>query len=174
MKMGVISDSHDNLKGLKWAFEKLKSMDVENVVHLGDIISPFVLKHVRANYEGRIWVILGNNDGDVIRLQQVAKEMSFCLFTEEQAFLELNGRSIVLMHEPRLLREFAQSGDFDLVLYGHTHEMDLQKVRNSLILNPGEIYGYINGKVSFAVVDLETLEVKFYEEEVSKVETIAL
>jgi len=174
MKVGVISDSHDNLKGLKWAFGEINRMGIDKIVHLGDIISPFVPLRIREMYDGDLWAITGNNDGDHVRLTQNFKKVGFHLFTEEQAFIVLGDRNIVLMHEPRLLDEFAASGDFDFVLYGHTHEMKLRKVRDALILNPGEIYGYITGTVSFAVVDLESLEVEFFKTEVSEVERIPL
>ncbi len=174
MRVGIVSDSHDNLKGLKWAFTELQSMGVDKVLHLGDIISPFVPLRVREFYDGDLWAITGNNDGDHIHLSRNFEKAGFHLFTEEQAFVVLGGKNIVMMHEPRLLDEFAASGEFDLVLYGHTHERNLRKVRNALIINPGELYGYISGTVSFAVVDLEEMKVDFYEKEVSEVERIPL
>jgi predicted phosphodiesterase len=52
MKVAVISDSHDNLKGLKWAFETINSLGIENVIHLGDVISPFVPMRIAEIYRG--------------------------------------------------------------------------------------------------------------------------
>lgn len=174
MKIGVVSDSHDNLKGLKWAFGKMAEMGIDKVLHLGDIISPFVPLRIRDMYGGDLWAITGNNDGDLVRLEANFKKVGFHIFTEEQAFITLGDRNIVFMHEPRLLDELALSGEFDLVLYGHTHERNVKRVRDALIINPGELYGYISGKVSFAVIDLNSLEVDFHEAEVSEVERIAL
>ena len=174
MRVAVISDSHDNLKGLKWVFGRINSLGIDKVIHLGDIISPFVPLRIREVYSGDMWAVLGNNDGDRVRLSENFKRAGFYLLEGEQGFLELGGRSIVVMHEPRIVDELAQSGEFNLVLYGHTHRRTLRNVRDNLVLNPGEVYGYITGEVSFAVVELESLSVEFYSTEVSEVERLPL
>jgi len=170
----VISDSHDNLKGLRWAFNRINAMGIDKVIHLGDIISPFVPLRIREYYPGDMWAIKGNNDGDIRRLSRNFESVGFHFLTEEKAFLSIGERGIVIMHEPSLLEELASSGDFNLILYGHLHEYSLRKVRECVILNPGELYGYISGTVSFAVVDLESMEVEFHKAEVSEVERVAL
>ena len=66
------------------------------------------------------------------------------------------------MHYPELAIPIAKSGDYDIVVYGHTHEIDIQK-GESLLLNPGETGGWTTGKATVAVVDLETLEATIHE-----------
>ena len=56
----------------------------------------------------------------------------------------------------------ARSGDFDLVVYGHTHEIE-QRQEEGLLLNPGEAGGWLTGLATVALVDLETLEVNLRE-----------
>jgi len=174
MKVAVISDSHDNLKGLKWAFETINSLGIENVIHLGDVISPFVPMRIADIYRGNLWVVLGNNDGDHIKLSQNFRKFGWFVSRSSPISLEIGGKSLVLMHEPFIVERLAETKNFDFVLYGHLHKVDVRKLGNCIILNPGEIYGYISGKCSFAVIDLESSDVKIYEKEVEEVERIRL
>jgi len=60
------------------------------------------------------------------------------------------------LHEPYLLESVAQSGVYDFVFYGHTHEVDIRKVGNTLIVNPGESCGYLTGKATVVLLDPKT------------------
>ena len=66
------------------------------------------------------------------------------------------------MHYPELAIPIAKSGEYDIVVYGHTHKIDIQK-GESLLLNPGETGGWTTGKATVAVVDIETLEATIHE-----------
>ena len=46
----------------------------------------------------------------------------------------------------------SDSGYFDLIVYGHTHEVDVQKGR-TLIVNPGECCGWVKGRRTVALWD---------------------
>ncbi len=174
MKVAVISDSHDNLKGLKWAFETINALGIQNVIHLGDVISPFVPTRIAEIYNGNMWFVLGNNDGDHIKLSQNIKKFGWFVSRSSPIFLEIGGKNFVLMHEPFIVEKLAETKNFDFVLYGHLHKVDIRKVGSCVILNPGEIYGYISGKCSFAIIDLESGNVEFHEREVEEVEKIKL
>ena len=50
-----------------------------------------------------------------------------------------------------------KSGVFSLIIYGHTHEKQIKKEENTLIVNPGECCGYLTGNPTIAIVDLDTL-----------------
>ena len=73
MKIGIISDSHDNIWKLEKALETLQSTDV--VLHCGDLIAPFIIKRLKAGLGDRpVHVVWGNNDGDKRLLTQFAQE----------------------------------------------------------------------------------------------------
>ena len=44
MKIGLISDSHDNIYNMKKSVNIFNTLGVEYVIHAGDIIAPFSLK----------------------------------------------------------------------------------------------------------------------------------
>ena len=53
MKVGILSDSHDNVPALAKAVGLFNDLEVELVIHAGDIIAPFMAKpldHLQANF----------------------------------------------------------------------------------------------------------------------------
>lgn len=72
--------------------------------------------------------------------------------------IEIQGKKIALMHEPQMIDALAQSGNFDIVIYGHTHEVDIRKINNTLIINPGEACGWLYGKATVVLLNLDDLK----------------
>ena len=66
------------------------------------------------------------------------------------------------MHEPDNLAAVAASGYFDVILYGHTHEVDV-RVEETIIVNPGECGGWMTGKSTVAIWDTDAEEVDIVE-----------
>ncbi len=163
MKIAVISDTHDNKTAIKEAFRIIESRGINLTLHLGDIISPFVSDFIREVYTGKLIAILGNNDGEKFFLKKKFESNGFELKELKPVKIELEGRKIILMHEPIEVDSLARSGDFDVILYGHLHKIDNRKIGNTLILNPGEACGYLTGKRTFAILDLKILEAEVIE-----------
>uniref|UniRef100_A0A7C1PLL3 Phosphoesterase n=1 Tax=Thermofilum pendens TaxID=2269 RepID=A0A7C1PLL3_THEPE len=165
-RVAVVSDSHDKLENLRRFAETARREGIEAVIHAGDIISPFALRELKGL---RVYAVYGNNDGEKLLLSKVAAEMGF-LISEPPLFLSLGGREIAVVHGAstpsdtvRLAEALAKSGMFHVVVYGHTHQLDVRKVGETLIVNPGTLSGYLAGRATFAVVELETLEVEVSE-----------
>ncbi|MCX6098927.1 MAG: YfcE family phosphodiesterase, partial [Candidatus Bipolaricaulota bacterium] len=67
MRLGILSDSHDNLPALARIVERFNAENVDLVLHAGDFVSPFTaipLSKLRARLVG----VFGNNDGDGLYL----------------------------------------------------------------------------------------------------------
>lgn len=145
MKIGVISDTHDNLVKIKRAVEILNANSVDFVVHCGDYVAPFALSPLaRLNCD---WCgVFGNNDGE----REGLSKKSQGRIKEPPYFLNLASRQIVIMHELKDARA-------QIVLFGHTHEPVIDKGRNILI-NPGETGGWLSGESTLAILNLRTLE----------------
>jgi putative phosphoesterase len=75
-------------------------------------------------------------------------------------FLELAGVKIAMVHEPEPVEAFARSGLYQLVLYGHTHQQELKTVGDCVVLNPGEVCGWLTGRATIAIVELPALKVE--------------
>ena len=165
-RIAIISDSHDRLENIRRFAERAREEGVEAVIHAGDIISPFALRELKGL---KVYAVYGNNDGEKLLLGRAAAEMGF-LISEPPLFLSLNGRDVVVVHGAgtasdtvRLAEALARSGMFHLVVYGHTHQLDVRKLGETLVVNPGALSGYLAGRATFAIVDLEALEVEVLE-----------
>jgi putative phosphoesterase len=152
--IGIISDSHDHLGNLRRALALFRERGVELVLHAGDFVSPFVSEPFR-ELGMRVIGVFGNNDGDKLYLRERFSGVGELHFGPHEFVLE--GRRIVLMHEPRALSAFLASGQYDLIVYGHTHKPEILGGR-PLLINPGELGGWLTGQPSAALVDLEALK----------------
>jgi putative phosphoesterase len=160
MKLGVMSDSHDNIPNVKRAVALFNEIGVDLVVHAGDFIAPFAVAPLE-DLNCRVVGVFGNNDGERVIVAQRFEEIGGEVHPN-LASGSLGGRDIAVMHYPEFAIPIAKSGDFDIVVYGHTHQTDIQKEK-ALLLNPGETGGWTTGKATVAVVDIATLEATIHE-----------
>jgi putative phosphoesterase len=160
MKIGVLSDTHDNLPNIRKAVAAFLEHGVAAVLHAGDFCSPFTLAEFKPLAERGIpmHAVFGNNDGD--RLLLSARGQGICSFRDGASVLELGGRRIALMHYPDLAADLHASGAFDLVVYGHDHKKRVEGTRSRL-LNPGTCSGYLADAATVAVVDADDMNVEF-------------
>ena len=158
MLIGIMSDTHDNVTFTKKAIDLFNSRKVGFVIHAGDYTSPFTLKlfkELKCKYAG----IFGNNDGDKLLLQERAEGK---IHTQPYIFI-LHERKIVVMHEHHVVEALADSGHFDLVIYGHTHTADVRKMKDTLVIDPGEVSTWLYGKSTVAIAALDKLEAEIIE-----------
>src|SRR4029453_9721457 len=62
MKIGLISDTHDNIENILKSVREFKSRRVDIVLHAGDFVSPVAIE----SFAGiKLVGVLGNNDTDI-------------------------------------------------------------------------------------------------------------
>ncbi|MEM2260802.1 MAG: metallophosphoesterase family protein, partial [Candidatus Methanomethylicaceae archaeon] len=49
---------------------------------------------------------------------------------------------------------------FDLLIRGHTHKKEVRKEGKTLIINPGEVCGYLSGESTIAIFNTISKEAK--------------
>lgn len=161
MRVGLISDTHDHVIRIREAVSILNRAGVEIVLHAGDYCSPFAVRELK-RLDATMHGITGNNDGDIYQIQRAFAEIGARL--ESQWWeTDLSGRRAVVMHEPRGVVDVAAGGEYDLIVFGHTHERDERRIGDTLIVNPGEVCGWLSGVGSLAVYDTDDHEVTFHE-----------
>jgi len=156
MKIGILSDTHDHLPNMRKALEIFKQEGCQKILHAGDIVSPFAVLLIR-EYKMPFTAVFGNNDGEWIALLKTAEGAGE--IKKGPIELEWEGRKIALMHEPVYIEALKKSEYFDLIVYGHSHIPELQTTR-PLVINPGECSGYLSGKPTTALCDLQNLSAK--------------
>jgi putative phosphoesterase len=159
MKIGVLSDTHDNLANLRLAVGVFAGRGVGAVIHAGDFCSPFTLQEFSPLFSKgvRMHAVFGNNDGDRVHL--VRRGADFCAFHDGAAVVELDGRRIVAVHYPDLAAALLASGVYDLVIHGHDHAVRVEGGPRRL-LNPGTCSGYLASRATVAVVDTADLSIE--------------
>jgi hypothetical protein len=160
MRIGVLSDSHDNLANVRRAVEAFSRAGVEALLHAGDVCSPFVLRELAPLREKgvRLHAVFGNNDGD--RVMLVRRSEGFAEFHDGSAVLELGGRRIAMTHYPDLADALLAGGGFDLVVHGHDHRARVVEAGPRRLVNPGTCAGYLAARATVAVVDTDDLAVE--------------
>jgi putative phosphoesterase len=164
MKIGIISDIHENSANLRKAFDILKDNEIERVVCLGDLINPGIAK-ILAAFDVPVFSIWGNNDGDKVLITKISltENSSLEMSDRTYAFLEYDGCSLFISHYPELAEPMAASGKFDIVCYGHDHKKSIKEIDGTMVLNPGELSGLLTGFGTFAIYDTVKKEVEFFE-----------
>jgi len=70
--------------------------------------------------------------------------------------LDLGGKKVVVMHQPKFIDLLQKDKNYDVVVYGHTHKIDIRKDA-SLVINPGETGGWLTGRSTVAILDTKNL-----------------
>lgn len=160
MKLGIISDTHDNLPLFRKAIEFFNKENVGVIFHAGDFVSPFTAR-VFEGFNGKFVGVFGNNDGDKLALKKFYKDIGEIY---EDFFIDkIDGKRIFMTHKEKLIDFLAKSEEFDVIIYGHTHKKEIRKIGKTLIINPGECGAWLTGKSTIVLLDLKTLEVKIIE-----------
>jgi len=157
VRIGVVSDTHNNLPNVRRIVELFAQARVERIVHTGDITQAKTLRAL-AELQAPLAGVFGNNDhGERESLEQAAAELGMQL-SDPPLELRWAGRRILVVHDPRELE--AHLHGHDVALHGHTHERRIDRSTGCLVFNPGECAGHLEGRNAVGVVDLVSLEVE--------------
>lgn len=161
MRIGILSDTHDNVWKLAEALDRLSQVDM--VIHCGDLCSPFVVKRMGEALNGiPVHIVWGNNEGDPFAIAKIASAYENIHLHGPLAKLDLDGFKVGVNHYPEIAEELAASGHFDLVCYGHDHTAHIEKRGDCLLVNPGEVMG-LNGRSTVAIFDSESQTAELVE-----------
>ncbi|WP_022670319.1 metallophosphoesterase [Hippea alviniae] len=152
MRIGIISDSHDNIEAIKLVVDLLNKESVDLTIHLGDIVSPFCFDYFD-KLNSKFIGVFGNNDGEVLFLQQKSEGK----LHKPPFEIELDGKEFILMHEPFGIDKLAR--EYNYVLYGHLHRIDLRETEKGYIINPGELCGCLTNRRTLVILDTKKNEV---------------
>ena len=158
MRLGLMSDTHDNVPKIREAIRRLNELEVDLVLHAGDYISPFTAEPY-SELKAKMIGVYGNNCAEREKLREVyaaaGKEI-----VGNFAEVEAGGKRIALLHghDDALLRAIIAHGSYDAVVHGHDHKAKVEKRDATLVVNPGKVCGYVTGSSSFAILDTLDLQ----------------
>jgi putative phosphoesterase len=181
VRIGIVSDVHCNIAGLRRAVDLMG--DVDELLCLGDSVYEFRFSNDVVGYlrDRDAQLILGNHDevllghhGERARAREGVDSTLVSWLGEQphRRSLTIGGVRILMVHstpfEPYGMyvtarsAELARFGDVDadVVLYGHTHQQLVHRLGDVLVVNPGSAgdgRDPRNGRqLSFAVFDTDS------------------
>lgn len=154
MRIGVVSDTHNNLKNVRRIVDLFNNAGVERVVHTGDISQAKTLD-VLAALNAPLFGVFGNNDEERDDLNDAIERHGFT-FVEPPLELHWHQQQIIVVHDP-LEFDGHLNTRHALALHGHTHRYRLERIAETVVFNPGECAGHMTGYNAVGVVDLANL-----------------
>lgn len=166
MIIGIISDVHDNLRHLDKAITYFNKKKIDILLHCGDWSTPFTMEMYQ-EFRCPIKGVLGNGDPDIQKFQfQLQNKFQNLDLKLNELFLDLNldNKRIAVFHgnDENLVKVIIESQLFDLFCYGHTHKPKIEKVKRTMVINPGSLIGvYLpdkNTPITIAVYNTKSEE----------------
>lgn len=169
MKIAVISDIHSNLLAFKLALQDAKNENVDFFIFLGDYITDGENANEILNIIKKTsnYVIAGNREKYIINYSSEKKDYNnykpishtYNSLTEDNInyirnlkdfmIVEILNFKILIIHgdkyftlpeiNPLIFDSIISEYDFDICLFGHTHQYCNTRYKNKMFINPGSI-----------------------------------
>ena len=162
MLIGLISDSHNNVTALQRALALFRERKIHIILHCGDLTSPHMI-NLFADFS--LHLAFGNGD----YLAGEIKEQAQLLGTQSTArpvnTFAIDHTSIAITHghRPGEVRQLAESGQYQLLFTGHTHEREEYWIGSTRVINPGGLTAKAVPSHSFATFDLKKGVLEFHQ-----------
>jgi uncharacterized protein len=151
MKIGVISDTHDNLATLDKFLAYIAKNPVDRVIHCGDVAAGETLTRLAQGFTGKIFVAFGNMDYRD-RVREAAKKLPNVTLFEDFGTANLGGLKFGFCHHKETGLAYSQKQKFNYIFYGHTHKPWIEEINGCCFANPGNLSGMIY-RSTFALLD---------------------
>ena len=167
MRLGLVSDTHDNYAAAEAIAEAFADRGIDTVLHCGDFIAPPLLAAFD-DHDFAFHGVLGNNDGERDGLETTIDGMNDASQLHGRfATLEFDGTTVHMLHGDQGIDEVnarARSGEYDFVCYGHFHVAEEREEDGTTVVNPGAHFPTVPAENrSVAVLDTESGDVEFVE-----------
>jgi len=167
MKIGIISDTHDNLENIDKAIKILGQQKVSIIYHCGDWVTLETFRFFFKQLPPGIQVkgVFGNNEKRYFLTKSILDAENFPLQLEEQILEDVQGGlKIAVYHgtNSRITDSLIESQKYDLVLTGHSHRSLMKQINKTTHINPGQVTNRsaILTKPSIALFDVQAKKTK--------------
>ena len=159
MKIVIISDVHNNLVNLKKVLDYCGNKKIKKIICCGDLASQEALDFFCDNFNppvgGEIFYTFGNMDAGYVNIEKfkhLNNDRNIFEYKNAKIFrdygeMEIEGRKIAFVHYPDKARKLCESGEYNVVFYGHTHKPWIENIEtrrkqylfSCTLLNPGNV-----------------------------------
>lgn len=159
MRIGILSDTHNQRDRTLRALDSLKSHGAELLIHCGDFVDAAILELLAGL---PCYFVFGNNDSDAISELRSAAKSTGAICLDWGGVATIEGKRLAITHghlrsEVRSL--LAQEPDY--LLSGHSHRMSNSFHGPTRRINPGALHRA--REFSVALLDLTTDELRFLD-----------
>lgn len=165
MRIGLLSDSHGDTSGLRRALTVLSELDVEAIVHCGDICCLDSLEMLKL-LKLPAWLVAGNMDHNLANQLQASARGTTVTFEHNTAEIPLGDNNyLIATHGDNdyLLDELIRGEQFPYICHGHTHRARDVRYGATRVICPGAISAPRHpGFPTATVIDSNTETVDFY------------
>lgn len=157
MRLGILSDTHDELDRTRQAIELLRAEGADSLIHCGDLASPEVVEVLAALPS---WFVFGNHDADVVpRLRAAASKCGVnCLGWRGSVAMAGKRVAVTHGHMSSDVRHVLAS-EPDYLLSGHSHIAADEVVDGVRRINPGALSWA--DEFTVAVLEVASGELRF-------------
>jgi hypothetical protein len=176
MRIGLISDTHNNLQKVKLALARFQHEGVQTILHAGDITSPQILETLadppalpkKSPQKFEVWLAQGNMDRHPGLASTAQALFGPDRFAQTQE-LTFNDVRIALTHgdvwdrlQALIHTEDADKRPFDYVIHGHTHKPKDERTNTTRVINPGALGNAAWRSPTYAILDLATGDLQWF------------
>jgi len=162
MKIGILSDMHNDRQTLVAALKVFARENIRTVICCGDVTDPDLI----ALFAGlELHLVEGNIDHDPKGLSRAAQRLGNGSTFGLGYSTTLDGKRLIALHGhlADVLNDAIRSGLFDYVLHGHTHRRRDERSGRTRLINPGALGGTRHEPRSCAVLDVGKDQLRFIE-----------
>ena len=128
MRIGIISDTHDDIENVQKAIEIFNTEKVQYVIHAGDYIFPGIVSEFK-KLDAKLIGVFGNNDGERVHLLKNFLSIEGEL-KGELGEIELDGLRFGIYHgtDKEVREKLVNSQKYDVIISGHTHRIEMPSI----------------------------------------------
>ena len=157
MRLGILSDTHDQLARTRLAVALLRDAGADALAHCGDLSNPPI---VVACAVLPCWFVFGNHDADNVPAMELAARDSGAVCLGWSGEVELGGRLVAIAHGHMtydIRRAMAKRPNY--LLTGHSHIANDHREGLVRRINPGALHDA--DRFTVALLDLENDDLRF-------------
>jgi putative phosphoesterase len=163
VKIGILSDTHNNTRNTQAALEIFRQNGITKLIHCGDITTGSMIQLFMG---WDVAFVLGNMDLHRDELIAATKYIGV-MPPQHSREVEVDGRLIGVTHghDQNQLYRLIISSKYLYVCHGHTHERrnEFQSAYGVRVINPGALGGNRPQARSVCILDTAADEVQFIE-----------
>ena len=136
MKIAILSDSHDDISIVTKVAKSIGDNPVDFLLHAGDITTARTAQSFASIKNTSLIAVMGNCDFDAQGIKFAIENQGGTVFSNKYQG-SLGDKSVFMTHKPLPIDSILDLNNYDLIVFGHTHKSQIDRLNGTLIVNPG-------------------------------------